>query len=145
MVSDSHPTGQNIDWLLENLKKTVPGTRQVLLLSSDGLSKAHVDLSADDADRLAAISSGLNSLGRSFGHDRVLGNGGTVRQVIVELHNGILIVASAGHGAVLAVTADATTHTETLGYEMGMLIRAVQPFLATPARRSTNAPSGAGM
>ncbi|MGW0707189.1 roadblock/LC7 domain-containing protein [Streptomyces sp. NPDC002643] len=145
MVSDSHPTGQNIDWLLENLKKTVPGTRQVLLLSSDGLSKAHVDLHGDDADRLAAIASGLNSLGRSFGHDRVLGNGGTVRQVIVELHNGILIVASAGHGAVLAVTADSSTHTETLGYEMGMLIRAVQPFLATPSRRPTSAPSRAGM
>ncbi len=143
MVSDIRTDQGNLDWLLQNLLDKVPGTRHALLLSSDGLKKAMVGLSDDEADHLSAMASGLASLGRGVG--RQFGGGGEVRQVVVELTTALLFVTSAGSGAVLAVLAGPQTDAGTLGYEMGMLVKSVRPFLATPARRPAGALGDAGL
>ncbi|WP_255306271.1 roadblock/LC7 domain-containing protein [Streptomyces sp. Wb2n-11] len=135
-----------LDWLLQNLLVKVPGTRHALLLSSDGLKRAvastkaehGVDLDDNSADRLAALASGLSSLGRGVGQH--FADGGEVRQVVVELTTALLFVSSAGSGAVLAVLAGPNTDPGTLGYEMGMLVKSVRPFLSTPARQPMGAP-----
>ncbi|MGW8955968.1 roadblock/LC7 domain-containing protein [Streptomyces sp. NPDC055709] len=127
-------TGQeNLEWLLDNLMKTVPGTRHGLLLSSDGLKKCAVELRDNDADKLAAMASGLHALGRGVGQS--FGSGGEVRQVVVELTTTLLFVTSAGSGTVLAVLAEPEIDAGLLGYEMAMLVKKVQPFLVTPARQ----------
>ncbi|MBA4860473.1 roadblock/LC7 domain-containing protein [Streptomyces sp. PSKA54] len=142
-MSDIRTAGQeDLDWLLQNLINTVPGTRHALLLSSDGLKKAAVGLGDDDADSLAAIASGLSSLGKGVAGR--FGGGGEVRQVIVEVSTALLFVCSAGSGAVLAVLAGTETHADTLGYEMAMLIKKARKHLATPARRPANVSFDAG-
>ena len=61
--------GQHTDlsWLLSGLVQRVPHTRSAVLLSSDGLVKSVHGLDPDSADHMAALASGLYSLGRSAG------------------------------------------------------------------------------
>ncbi|HEX5568544.1 MAG TPA: roadblock/LC7 domain-containing protein [Streptomyces sp.] len=137
MVSEA-PIGQTTDlsWLLTGLVQRVPHTRSALLLSSDGLVKAAHGLDTDSADHMAALASGLYSLARSAGMR--FGDGGEVRQVVVELDTALLFVSTAGSGACLAVLAETEADAAVLGYEMTMLVKSVRPYLATPARQ----PSG---
>jgi predicted regulator of Ras-like GTPase activity (Roadblock/LC7/MglB family) len=134
MVSEA-PLGQPVDlsWLLSGLVQRVPHTRSALLLSSDGLVKAAHGLDLDAADHMAALASGLYSLARSAGTR--FGDGGEVRQVVVELDSTLLFVSTAGQGACLAVLAGRESDAAVLGYEMAMLVKSVRPSLATPARQ----------
>ncbi|WP_326688737.1 MULTISPECIES: roadblock/LC7 domain-containing protein [unclassified Streptomyces] len=135
MVSEA-PIRQTADlsWLLTGLVERVPHARSALLLSSDGLVKAFHGLETDTADHMAALASGLYSLGRSAGVR--FADGDNVRQVVVELDTSLLFVTTAGHGACLAVFAGSEADAAVLGYEMAMLVKSVRPYLATPARQS---------
>lgn len=134
MVSEA-PIGQPTDlsWLLSGLVQRVPHATSAILLSSDGLVKSAHGLEPDTADHMAALASGLYSLARSAGVR--LGEGGEVRQVVVELDSSLLFVSTAGQGACLAVTAGREADAAVLGYEMAMLVKSVRPYLATPARQ----------
>jgi predicted regulator of Ras-like GTPase activity (Roadblock/LC7/MglB family) len=90
---------------------------------------------------LAAVASGLFSLGRSVGAH--FGGGEGVRQVVVELDATLLFVSTAGSGTVLAVLAAREADAGVLGYEMGQLVKSVRPYLITPARHATSAPGNA--
>jgi len=71
---------QQLSWLINGLVQRVPHARSALLLSADGLVRAHTqDLAKDDADHLAAIASGLWSLASGAG--RKFAGGEAVRQV----------------------------------------------------------------
>jgi len=134
MASDVVPGGpEDLSWLLSGLLRRVPNTRSALLLSADGLVKAAHGLEREDAEHLAAIASGLYSLGRSVG--KRFDSDGNVRQVVTELSTMVLYVVSAGHGAQLAVLAGREADASVLGYEMGMMVKSVQPHLVTPARQ----------
>jgi predicted regulator of Ras-like GTPase activity (Roadblock/LC7/MglB family) len=134
MVSET-PLGHSTDlsWLLTGLVQRVPHTNSALLLSSDGLVKAVHGLETDTADHMAALASGLYSLARSAGVR--FGDGGEVRQVVVELDTSLLFVSTAGQGACLAVLAGREADAAVLGYEMAMLVKSVRPYLGTPARQ----------
>lgn len=95
MVSEA-PIRQTADlsWLLTGLVERVPHARSALLLSSDGLVKAFHGLETDTADHMAALASGLYSLGRSAGVR--FADGDNVRQVVVELDTSLLFVTTAG-------------------------------------------------
>lgn len=123
-------------WLLSNLAKRVPGTRSIVLLSSDGLPKAFHGLDSDDADQLAAMAAPIWSLARTAG-DKFDGSD-IVRQVVVELNQAALFVSSAGFGSVLAVLADRSADPSVIGYEMAQLIKSVRPFLTTPVRSAAD-------
>ena len=135
MLSDV-PKSQsnNLDWLLRGLIERGPDTHSALLLSSDGLKKAHCGLTIDEADHLAAIASGLFSLARSAGTRFGGSNSTGVRQVVAELDDYLLFVSTAGAGAVLTVMAGRGADAGVLGYEMSQLVKSVRPYLATPAR-----------
>jgi predicted regulator of Ras-like GTPase activity (Roadblock/LC7/MglB family) len=135
MVSEA-PLGQPTDlsWLLAGLIQRVPHTTSALLLSSDGLVKAADGLETDAADHLAALACGLYSLARSAGVR--FGDGGEVRQVVVELDATLLFVSTAGQGACLAVLAGREADAAVLGYEMAMLVKSVRPALVTPVRQA---------
>jgi predicted regulator of Ras-like GTPase activity (Roadblock/LC7/MglB family) len=133
MVNDV-PPGQESDltWLLRGLIERVPHARNAVLLSADGLTTAVHGLSADDADHLSAIASGLISIARSAATK--FGGSGGVRQVVAELDDTLLFVSSAGYGSVLTVLADREADAGVLGYEMAQLVKSVRPFLGTPVR-----------
>lgn len=135
MASDA-PAGHETDlsWLLRGLVERVPHTRSAVLLSGDGLAVASFGLSADAADQLSAVASGLFSLARTAGVRFGSGNEG-VRQVVAELDNTLMFVSSAGFGSVLTVLAGRESDVGVLGYEMTQLVKSVRPFLATPARQ----------
>ncbi|MET9296528.1 roadblock/LC7 domain-containing protein [Streptomyces sp. NPDC003077] len=147
MVSDVHAQAHaqrkggshtDLSWLLTGLVQRVPHAASALLLSSDGLVKAAHGFDPDSADHMAALASGLYSLARSAGSR--FGEGDNVLQVVVELETTFLFVTSAGSGACLAVLAGREADVAVLGYEMGMLVKSVRPYLATPARHQ--APAG---
>lgn len=134
MVSDVQPARDpDLAWLLRSLVDNVPRTRSAVLLSADGLAIAAHGLSADLADQMSAIASGLFSLARTAAVR--FGRSDGVRQVVAELDDYLLFVSSAGFGSVLTVLADREADAGVLGYEMTQLVKSVRPFLATPARQ----------
>ncbi|MFI5618885.1 roadblock/LC7 domain-containing protein [Streptomyces sp. NPDC051567] len=128
----------DLDWLLGSLVQRVPYTRNAVLLTADGLVSCVYGLDADGADHMAALASGLYSLGRSAGSR--FGDGAEVRQVVVELDTALLFVSAAGAGTCLAVLADREADAGVVGYEMAMLVKSVRPYLAAPLRRSAVTP-----
>lgn len=129
MITDS-----KLDWLLESLLERTPGTRHALVLSRDGLRLCRTpELSVDQADQLAAISAGIQSL--SHGASVEFGNGsGGVRQAMAEFYGGILFVVEAGDGAHLAVVADEDSDVGLVGHNMNELIEQLSEYLSSPPR-----------
>jgi len=125
----------DLNWLLDNLVTRVVQVRQALVLSSDGLvigqSKGLV---RDDAEHLAALASGFQSLARSTGEQF---QGGAVRQTIVEMDEAFLFVTSAGQGANLAVLADSKADVGVIAYEMAMLVTRVGLHLSARPRTAS--------
>ncbi|MDR3080030.1 MAG: roadblock/LC7 domain-containing protein [Streptomyces sp.] len=133
-----------LDWLMSGLVQRVPHTTSAVLLSCDGLVESVHGLDPDSADHMAALASGLYSLGRSAGVH--FADGGDVRQVVVELDSALLFVTTAGSGTCLAVLASREADAAVLGYEMAMLVKNVRPYLVTvPRRPAAQSAEGAGI
>ena len=80
----------NFTWLINEFVDRVPGVAHVIVVSSDGLLLVMSDgLPRERADQLSAIASGLVSL--TGGAARCF-DAGEVRQTIVEMDQGFLIV-----------------------------------------------------
>ncbi|MER8187309.1 roadblock/LC7 domain-containing protein [Kitasatospora sp. NPDC094015] len=125
-------THQDLDWLLDGLVDSVPGTRNAVLLSDDGLVVSHSrSIDRADAERLAAVATGQQSLARGVGQ---LFDGGPVHQVIVELAEIWLFVITAGQGTHLAVTASQEVDAELMSLAMHKLVQQVGQKLSTPVR-----------
>ena len=78
-----------LDWLLDDLVRRVGHVTKAVILSQDGMALgASQSLGRDDAEHLAALSAGFQSLAR--GAERHFGNGGAVRQTIIEMESGFL-------------------------------------------------------
>ncbi|MGW4897990.1 roadblock/LC7 domain-containing protein [Kitasatospora sp. NPDC004240] len=130
----SSATDRDLDWLLENLLSGTPGARHALVLSADGLKLCHTSgLSTDQADQLAAISSGMQSLAHGASIEFGDGSGG-VRQSMTEFHGGILCIVAAGEGAHLAVVTDDDADVGVVGHNMHGLIEQIGAYLSAPAR-----------
>jgi uncharacterized protein len=127
MTTAISTAARNVNWLLSTFVDNTNGVQQAIAVSSDGLLMAlssNLDRSA--ADRLAAIVSGLRSLGD--GASRVLGKG-RLSQIIVEMGTAYLFVSSISDGSVLGVVADRTSDLGLVGYEMIMLTERVGSVL----------------
>lgn len=125
-------TVTDLHWLLDDLVARVVSARQAVVLSADGLLiAASRGLSRDDADHLAAVAAGFQSLARGAG--RRFGGGG-VRQTIIEMDSAFLFVTAAGHGACLAVLGTEDADIGLIAYEMAMLVTRVGSFLSTTTR-----------
>ncbi len=125
-------TNSDLDWLLDRLVDQVPGTRAAIVLSDDGLVVSQSgSVARVDAERLAAIATGQQSLARGVGE--VFG-GGAVRQVIIELDELWLFVSAAGRGTHLAVVADQEVDAEVMAVAMDTLVQQVGQRLVTEVR-----------
>lgn len=110
---------QNINWMLSTFVEQTSGVEQAIAVSADGLLMAiSSNLSRASADKMAAIVTGLRSL--SDGAARVLGKGG-LNQVIIELKDAYLLVASVGGGAAVGVVATRSCDLGLVGYEITVL------------------------
>lgn len=127
-------THGDLDWLLENLLARTPETRHALVLSKDGLKLCRTaDLTIDQADQLAAIASGIQSL--SHGASVEFGDGtGGVRQSMTEFHGGLLFIVEAGEGAHLAVIASDDADAGVIGHNMNELVEQIGDYLSSPPR-----------
>ncbi|MEC4018228.1 roadblock/LC7 domain-containing protein [Streptomyces sp. H27-D2] len=131
-------TERDLAWLLDKLLERTPGTRHALVLSKDGLKLCRTaGLSADKADQLAAISSGIQSL--SHGASIEFGDGsGGVRQSMTEFYGGLLFIVEAGEGAHLAVVADDEADVGIIGHNMNELVEQIGEYLSAPPRQAAD-------
>jgi predicted regulator of Ras-like GTPase activity (Roadblock/LC7/MglB family) len=126
-VTGSTNAASNVDWLLDDLVKRVPSVEQATILSPDGLLlAASASLGREDAEHLAAVAAGVQSLAR--GASRRFG-GGSVRQTVIEMDSAFLLVAASGTGACIAVVSDAQSDLGTVAYEMTMLAGRMTQYL----------------
>ena len=134
-------TDHDLDWLLENLLSKTPGTRHALVLSKDGLKLCHTrGLTMDQADQLAAIASGIQSL--AYGTSIEFGDGtGGVRQSMTEFHGGMLFIVEAGEGAHLAVIADDYADVGVIGHNMNELVEQIGEYLTARPRHPQHSQS----
>ncbi|WP_051366885.1 roadblock/LC7 domain-containing protein [Hamadaea tsunoensis] len=115
--------------LLDDVVAAVPGIEHMLSVTGDGLLQAaSSDVPRDMADTLAAVVSGLISLGTSA--DPML-NGGGLASMVLEFHAGYLIVMPVPDGTHLAAT---TSDNPDLGQISFELMSLAERFGATALR-----------
>lgn len=131
--SDLSFEAKNLGWLLNGFVRKVPGVKEAVVLSADGLPMAVSEgLDRDTAERFAAVASGL--VGLAYGA-AVRFDGGRVNEIIVEMEHAFLLVTGISDGSVLAAVADATCDIGLVGYEMAVFVERAGPVL-TPELRA---------
>jgi uncharacterized protein len=124
---------RDLTWLIGNFAKTTPRVASAMVVSADGLPVAVSDrLDRPMADQLAAIASGLASL--TQGVARLLDRG-HVKQTMVKMDPGLLIVMAIGDGSCLAVRAVSPCDVGVVAYQMAVLVTRVGEVL-TPTLRA---------
>ena len=123
----------NLNWLVGSFVERVPGVREAVVVSSDGLPIALSDgLDRDAADRFSAVASGL--IGLAYGAAGRFG-GGAVSEVIVEMEHAFLFVTGISDGSCLAVVAAEGCDVGLVGYEMARMVEKAGAVL-TPELRA---------
>jgi predicted regulator of Ras-like GTPase activity (Roadblock/LC7/MglB family) len=128
----------NFDWMLKELADGVPQTRQIVVLSADGLRIARYGGDPDAADRIAAACAGLQSLAAAVATEIPRSDGG-MKMVIIEIDGGYFYLMAAGAGAYLAVLADETVDAGLIGTRMRDLVVRIGAHLTSPPRRDGQA------
>nr|WP_202121850.1 roadblock/LC7 domain-containing protein [Streptomyces sp. BA2] len=124
--------------MLKELADGVPQTRQIVVLSADGLRIARYGGDPDAADRIAAACAGLQSLAAAVATEIPRSDGG-MRMVIIEIDGGYFYLMAAGAGAYLAVLADETVDAGLIGNRMRDLVVRIGAHLTSPPRRDGQA------
>lgn len=123
----------DFNWLITGFTERVAGVVHAVVVSSDGLLVAASDhLPRDSADQLAAVTSGLVSVIKSAAR---IFDGEDVRQTVVEMGRGYLLVMSIRDGSILATLASHEADVGVVGYEMAKLVKQAGEVL-TPAIRA---------
>jgi predicted regulator of Ras-like GTPase activity (Roadblock/LC7/MglB family) len=130
-VTQEESTG-DLGWVLDQLTHKVPHVQGAVVLSSDGLRMGSSQgITTEDAEHLAAIAAGIQSLAKGAG-ERF--GGGPIRQTIVELAHAYMLVSVAGTNACLAVLAGEEVDIGMVAYEMTTLVSQLGPHLGTSVR-----------
>ncbi|MGH3436699.1 MAG: roadblock/LC7 domain-containing protein [Sciscionella sp.] len=120
-------------WLVTEFSEQVPGVAHAVVVSSDGLLlTASARLPTDRADQLAAVTSGLISL--TQGAARCF-EAGAVRETVVEMERGVMMLMAISDGSCLAVLAAPSCDIGQVAYEMTLLVERVGQML-TPELRA---------
>ena len=110
------PEAQTFNWLLDSFTSGTAGVLEAVAVSSDGLLMA-MSATRDraNAERLAAVVSGITSLSGGAAHWYSLGG---LNRVIVDMAGGYLLITSISAGSVLGVIADRSANLGAVAYEM---------------------------
>ncbi|HCA84534.1 MAG TPA: dynein regulation protein LC7 [Streptomyces sp.] len=123
-----------LGWMLDEVLK-VPEARHAILLSADGMLRAHSQgISRDEADRQAAALSGLQSISRST-VEFCAQESSPWQQTLVEFSDGYVFLVAAGAGAYLAVSATQDVDMEAVTYRMQKLVDRLGKELTSPPRQ----------
>lgn len=121
--------------LVNSFTRRVPGVTHTVVTSPDGLLLAASDaLPTDRAEQLAAVTSGLHSMG--LGAARLL-DGDDVTQTIVEMVHGYLIVMSISGDAIVAVLVARSSDVNQVGFELARLAQEAVEWVGPPERRAS--------
>ncbi len=130
----------DLSWLLDDLVSRVAEVSKAVILTRDGLVVgASTGLTREDAEHLAAMAAGMQSLARGAG--RHFG-GGRVRQTFVEMENAFLFVTAAGEGSCLAALTAASADVGLVAFEMAVLVKRVGPHLLVDPRPGSAGSAG---
>ena len=137
-------TPQEFGWLVSNFVAATPGVSHALIVSSDGLPLlASGGLPADLADPLAAIASGILSLGNNIASQV---GGGNCDQILLRLTRGHFIFMGIGELAGLGVLVQPGASLGAVAHQMAQLVasagHALTPELRDDLRRHANAAGG---
>jgi predicted regulator of Ras-like GTPase activity (Roadblock/LC7/MglB family) len=136
-VTQKTDPSADLAWLLDDLIKRVPEAQHAIVLSADGLlMAASREFEHEDAEHLAAVAAGIQSLAKGVG-ERF--DGGPVRQTVVEMRSAYLLVTVAGQGACLAVLSTEEADIGLIAYEMAMLVTGLGHHLTAASRNSEQA------
>jgi predicted regulator of Ras-like GTPase activity (Roadblock/LC7/MglB family) len=131
-MNDKPTVGTDLGWLLDDMVQRVAGVQQAAVVSTDGMViDRSAKLGKDDADQLAAMSCALQSLAKGAGQQ--FGKG-RVRQLVVDLELGYLVVTAAGDNACLALLTAAKVDLGLVAYEMNRIVAQVGDYLRSEAR-----------
>ncbi|MDQ1027233.1 putative regulator of Ras-like GTPase activity (Roadblock/LC7/MglB family) [Streptomyces umbrinus] len=138
-ASASASTEEKLTWLMQGMLARTPGARHALVLSRDGLKLCRTpELSVDQADQLAAIAAGIQSL--SHGASMEFGDGtGGVRSAMAEFYGGVLFIVEAGEGAHLALVTAEEADPGLVGHNMAELVEQLGEHLSSQPRTSLSA------
>jgi len=140
---DPHDFG----WVVDNFVRSTPGVSHALIVSADGLPLiAAGGMSADLADPLAAMTSGIISLGNNIASK--VGEAGC-DQVMLKFPSGHFLFMGIGNLAGFAVLVEEGANLGAVGHQMARLVDSVghllTPQLRDDLRRmSTPVTEGAG-
>src|ERR1700744_6252265 len=130
--------GGELGWLLDDLVKRVPQVSKAVMLTQDGLAiGASAGLSREDAEHLAALAAGFQSMAPGAGQHI---GGGRVRQTIIEMEAAFLFVSAAGQGTCLAVLTTGDADIGLVAYEMAVLVRRSNEHLGAANRPPSHQP-----
>ncbi|WP_330275181.1 roadblock/LC7 domain-containing protein [Lentzea sp. NBC_00516] len=129
-------------WLINDFVDRVPGVAHGVAVSADGLLLAASNtLPEDRADQLAAVSSGLLSL--TDGAARCF-EAGNVRETIVEMDAGTMLLMAISNGSCLSILADPGYDIGQIAYEMALLVDRFGRQLTPGERADETAAMAAG-
>jgi predicted regulator of Ras-like GTPase activity (Roadblock/LC7/MglB family) len=137
-------TPQEFGWLISNFVASTPGVSNALIVSSDGLPLlASEGLSEDLADPLAAIASGILSLGNNIASQV---GGGSCDQILLRLTHGHFVFMGIGELAGLGVLVQPGANLGAVAHQMAQLVasvgHALTPELRDDLRRHAHAVGG---
>ena len=123
---------QDLGWVLDQLLTVEPDVQFAVAVSADGLVLAHsTGIERDDADRLAAIISGMSALSGRMCHDA--DGQAVIHTVITMVDRVALIIGIPGPvaGALVAVTNTGAPNIGRVGFACAELVQRLGHTLAT--------------
>jgi len=128
-----------LNWVLDEMVGRVPAVSQAVILSRDGLMVGTSQgIGREDAEHLAALAAGVQSLARGAGQHFM---GGEVRQTIIEMETAFLFIIAAGQGSCLAVLSSSAADAGLIAYEMAVLVKRIGQHLTTYPRPGQDFPA----
>ncbi|WP_371680877.1 roadblock/LC7 domain-containing protein [Streptomyces sp. NBC_01276] len=119
--------------ILDNNLSRIAGIEGAVLLSNDGIKLSAYLLERDQAERIAAASSGVAATMKAISREI---DGGRVIRQLVEMDDRYLCVVGCGEGSTLIVVTSRKARLGELGGEAVRTAQALGEWLGTPERTS---------
>ncbi|WP_419998960.1 roadblock/LC7 domain-containing protein [Streptomyces boninensis] len=134
----STPPAADLSWLLNDFASRLPEVTHAIAVSVDGLAIAHTEMHQDDADRLAAIASGIVNLLNGAAQ---LIETDPVEHSLTAMEGGYMFSMAVSSGASLLVTTTRDADIGEVSYVMSELINQVGDALTPEVRPNSAQPA----
>ncbi|RSS84364.1 roadblock/LC7 domain-containing protein [Streptomyces sp. WAC06614] len=128
MTTTSHDMIYSV---LDNNLSRIAGIEGAVLLSNDGIRLSDYRLDRDQAERIAAASSGVAATMKAISREI---DGGRVIRQLVEMDDRYLCIVGCGEGSTLIVVTSRKARLGELGGEAVRTAQALGEWLGTPER-----------